>query len=347
MKTFLKLAIGLLATCLAIAAVVAWAGLSPGYPVPPTGPLLNAPLHLPELVLGGLIVNQANLADLFTAFKTQFKEGFAAFQKESLQARLATRVPSSTRENHYAWLGQWPELREWIGDRHLKGLAAHDYRIANRKFESTVEIPRDDIEDDTYGVYSPVVNGMGFAASQHPDKLIFELLAAGFVELGYDGQAFFDTDHPVGAGVVSNTGGGGGTAWYLLDTGKPLKPLIYQVRREYDLKAMTDRGDEAVFMRDSYRYGVDARVNVGFGFWQQAYASKQTLDAAAYAAARAAMMSVKSDEGRPLGIMPRLLIVPPALEAAGLEILNAERDAAGATNVWRGTAELLVVPWLA
>jgi phage major head subunit gpT-like protein len=45
--------------------------------------------------------------------------------------------------------------------------------------------------------------------------------------------------------------------------------------------------------------------------------------------------------------MPRLLIVPPALEAAGLEILNAERDAAGATNVWRGTAELLVVPWLA
>jgi phage major head subunit gpT-like protein len=100
-------------------------------------------------------------------------------------------------------------------------------------------------------------------------------------------------------------------------------------------------------MRDSYRYGVDARVNVGFGFWQQAFASKQTLNAAAYAAARAGMMSVKSDEGRPLGIMPRLLIVPPALEAAGLEILNAERDAAGATNVWRGTAELLVVPWLA
>jgi len=45
--------------------------------------------------------------------------------------------------------------------------------------------------------------------------------------------------------------------------------------------------------------------------------------------------------------MPNLLVVPPALEHAGLTILNAERDQYGATNVYKGTAELLVVPWLA
>ena len=45
--------------------------------------------------------------------------------------------------------------------------------------------------------------------------------------------------------------------------------------------------------------------------------------------------------------MPTHLVVPPALREAGLAILNAERDAAGATNVWRGAATLLVVPWLA
>ena len=60
-----------------------------------------------------------------------------------------------------------------------------------------------------------------------------------------------------------------------------------------------------------------------------------------------AAIRLLGDHGRPLGVMPTHLVVPPALREAGLEILNAERDAAGATNVWRGAATLLVVPWLA
>ena len=92
---------------------------------------------------------------------------------------------------------------------------------------------------------------------------------------------------------------------------------------------------------------MNARGNVGFGFWQFAWGSKQTLNATNYEAARAALMGMKGDHGRPLGINPRLLVVPPSLEGAAMEILNAERDASGATNVWKGTAELMVVPWLA
>jgi phage major head subunit gpT-like protein len=91
---------------------------------------------------------------------------------------------------------------------------------------------------------------------------------------------------------------------------------------------------------------VDRRDNAGFGLWQFAHASKDTLDATNYGAARAAMMSFKDDEGRPLGIRPTLLVVPPTLESAAREILLNERTAAGATNPWCGTAELLVAPWL-
>jgi phage major head subunit gpT-like protein len=292
-----------------------------------------------------MIINQANLADLFVGFKAAFNTGFRSVEPK--WQRVATLVPSSTKEEHYAWIGQFPKLREWIGDRHIKGLAASDYRIKNKKYEATVEVPRDDLDDDTYGVFAPMFQEMGHAAAVHPDELIFALLKNGFAELAYDGQYFFDTDHPVGAGVVSNHGGGAGTPWYLLDVSRPLRPLIFQKRRDYDLKYMTDRQDEHVFMRDAYRYGVDARCNVGFGFWQQAWGSKTALDATNYEAARAAMLAFKSDEGRPLGIMPNLLVVPPALEGAARKLLLAETDAAGATNPWRGTAELLVVPWLA
>jgi phage major head subunit gpT-like protein len=58
------------------------------------------------------------------------------------------------------------------------------------------------------------------------------------------------------------------------------------------------------------------------------------------------MMGFKDAEGKPLGITPSLLVVPPDLEAEAREILMNERDAQGATNKWKGSAELLVLPWL-
>lgn len=292
-----------------------------------------------------MIINRANLNDLFKAFNAAFNTGFRS--AETYWQRVATVVPSTTKEEHYGWLGQFPKLREWVGDRQLKGIAAHDYSVKNKKYESTIEIPRDDIEDDTYGVFTPLMQEMGYAASTHPDELVFSLLALGISELCFDGQNFFDTDHPVGGNSVSNLdSGGAGPYWYLLDDTRPLKPLIFQRRRDYALRTMNAQDDEHVFMRDSYRYGVDARLNVGFGFWQQAFASNQALDPTNYGAARTAMMSVKSDEGRPLGIRPRLLVVSPENEKEALDITQAERLANGATNTYRNSAEVVVVPWL-
>lgn len=292
-----------------------------------------------------MIINQANLADLFKAFNAAFNTGFRS--AETYWQRVATAVPSTTKEEHYAWLGQFPKLREWIGDRQLKSMAAHDYSIINKKYEATIEVPRDDLDDDTYGVYTPLFQEMGYSAATHPDELVFGLLALGISTLCYDGQNFFDADHPVAGASVSNVdSGGGGPYWYLIDSTRPLKPLIFQRRRDYALRTMNAQDDEHVFMRDMYRYGVDARVNVGFGFWQQAFASNKALDATNYEAARVAMMGFKSDEGRPLGIRPTTLVVSPANEKEALDITQAERLANGATNVYRNSAQVVVVPWL-
>lgn len=296
-----------------------------------------------------MIINQSNLGRLFTGYSAAFQRGLG--QADPQWNRVATRVPSTTREEKYAWLGQTPNLREWIGDRVIKSIEAHDYSIKNKSWESTIEVGRDDIEDDTYGVYSPLFEEMGRSTAAHPNQLVFSLLGQGFATACYDGQYFFDTDHPVldedgKVTSVSNTGGGSGDAWFLVDDSRALKPILYQVRKDYNFVRQDREEDENVFMRKSFRYGVDGRSNVGFGFWQFAYGSKQTLDKAGYKAARTALMGMKGDYGRPLGLRPRLLVVPPALEEAGLELLNAERDAAGATNVYRGTAELLVCEWL-
>lgn len=297
-----------------------------------------------------MIITRANLEALRVGFSTAFMAGMG--MATPMWDRVATRVPSSTGENRYGWLKDVPGMREWVGDRVVNGLAESDYSIRNKDFELTIGVDRNAIEDDNLGVYTPMFTAMGQSAAAQPDQMVFALLKAGFATPCYDGQYFFDSDHPVldKDGVVqsvSNTGGGSGTPWFLLAANMFLKPLIFQERKPATFVSKDSPTDDNVFMSKKFVYGVDGRWNAGFGFWQMAYGSKETLNATNYAAGRANIMGRTGDHGRPLGLMPNLLVVPPSLESAGRKILNSEYASGGETNEWKGTAELLVVPWLA
>ncbi len=307
------------------------------------------------------IVTNSLLQGLRTGFRSEFQRVFG--ETPSDWQKIATLVTSGTASNTYGWLGQFPALIEWLGERTLKSIKEHGYAITNRLFESTVEIPRTAIEDDELGVYTPLFSEMGRSAKVFPDELSFGLLKAGASSLCFDGQNFFDTDHPVfpdvdGTGTpttVSNYDAGTppeegepeSPAWYLLDVSRALKPIIFQERTKPELQALTSPEDEAVFMSDQYRYGVRYRCNAGFGFWQLAYCSKAPLTAANFNAAYDAMCAQTADGGRPLGIKPNLLVVPPNLRVQGLEIVKVERTASGADNINAGLVDCLITPWVA
>jgi hypothetical protein len=161
--------------------------------------------------------------------------------------------------------------------------------VETKDWEATIEVDRNDIEDDQLGFYNPIVAALAEEARKHPEKLISDLMIGGFSTACYDGQNFFSTAHPVGAGTVSNFGGGAGTAWYLLDTSRMVKPFIFQLRRDVQLVRMDRQDDEHAFMRKKMRYGVDYRGAAAYGLWQMAYACKETLNDTNYAAARAAI----------------------------------------------------------
>lgn len=299
-----------------------------------------------------MIINKGNLTALFVAFKAAFAAGLG--QAATMYADISTRVPSSTSAEEYGWLGAFPNMREWLGDRVVNGMATHGYTIRNKPFELTVGVPRPAIEDDQFGIYSPMMTEMGRAAAAHPDQLVFNLLKNGPSTLCYDGQNFFDTDHPVikadgSEETQSNwdNNSGSGTAWYLLDTSRALKPIIFQDRKAPNFVAKTSETDDNVFDRNEYVYGVDSRCNVGFGFWQLAYGSRKALDETNLIAAYTAMCERKGDHGRPLGIKPTVLLVPPSLEFAARKLVNATTLANGADNVLKGLVEVKVSPWLA
>lgn len=86
------------------------------------------------------------------------------------------KVSSSTATNTYAWLGQFPKMQEWVGDRQIKNMQAQGMTIENKLFESTVAVPRTAIEDDQVGLFTPMVKQAAQSAAELPDDLVFSLL---------------------------------------------------------------------------------------------------------------------------------------------------------------------------
>jgi len=300
-----------------------------------------------------MLVNASNLKAIFVNLKTTFNNAFAA--APSTWQQIAMEVPSTGKSNDYAWLSRFPRMKQWIGEKDVKALEASKYTIVNDDWEATVEVDRNDIDDDNLGIYKPQAEMAGHSAKQLPDEIVYGVVNGGFTTLCHDGQYFFDTDHPGKDGSVSNKGtkalscatlaaaqasyGAGrtamrkfkdsegrplgirpnillvpaaledianlmmtvekledgkpnpykgtatvvvgdwltsDTAWFLLDTTKPVKPFIYQNRKAPVFVEQTDPQADNVFKRKKFLFGAEARAAGGYGFWQLAYGSTGT-----------------------------------------------------------------------
>lgn len=165
---------------------------------------LSADSAGPGIALGGMLVNKDTLANLFTSLKTIFNNAFD--KAPSVWQKIAMKVPSTSGQNDYAWLSKFPKMAKWIGDKNVKSLEAAKYTIKNDDFEATVEVDRNDIDDDNLGIYSPQAQMAGESAAQLPDEIVMALVNNGFTAACFDGQYFFDTDHVVAGASVSNKG---------------------------------------------------------------------------------------------------------------------------------------------
>lgn len=280
---------------------------------------------------------------LTTAFTTAFNVSLTGVP--TTYGRVAMTVNSTTASNTYPKLSEMTGMREWLGERVIERFSIDGFTVKNRKFEKTIAVSVDEMDDDQVGIYTPLIQQYGQAAAELPDELVWEQLEAGFNTTHYDGQNFFDTDHPVmdesgNEQSVSNFTDGASPAWYLIDTTKVIKPLIFQNRLAPQFTAKTNMSDDNVAYQDEYQWLAKRRCAAAFGAWQLIYASKAPLTAENYDAARTAMHQMRGEGGRKLNIRPNLLVVGPTNDGAAREILLNERDANGATNKWRNTAEL-------
>lgn len=141
-----------------------------------------------------MLITPPNLSALFTSFSMLYQSGFTT--AEIFWRTLAMMVPSSTESTTYSWMEGIPAMREWLGPRVVQNVVARGPRVViNKPYELTLEIPKHKIEDDSYGLYSPLASAMGEQAAKWPDDLVASTFLAN--PTAFDGVPFYGTGHPV------------------------------------------------------------------------------------------------------------------------------------------------------
>lgn len=270
--------------------------------------------------------------------------------------KYASKVSSATKHTNFPIHSATKKLRRWDGERKVVNGKAYDYQVTPEKFELTMGIPVEEIEDDNIGAWQAMLLDMGIQIAMWPDDLIFAALIAGSTDLAFDGLAFFSDTHALKSGATidnlfastsltkanvaaviaemkswvgedgrslrvtpnklvvapyledaareivgsdliaqvfgSNTAaagirntlqgrlelevqhelgtdaGGLDTTWYVMDTTKPTKPLVFVERMAPKTVHKNAESDDNVFWDDELVSGVRARGAAGYGaFW--------------------------------------------------------------------------------
>jgi len=148
-----------------------------------------------------MAVNTASATVTLNTLTALFHEAYRAYVQ--MYPSFCSVRPSDRAEETYAFMGAFPRMKEWLGERKFEQLRAATFNIANRQWEDGFTIERTDRDDDRLGMYSDLASGLGTQAARHADRLVSELIIAGEATTGvygacFDSQAFFDTDHVFG-----------------------------------------------------------------------------------------------------------------------------------------------------
>ena len=142
------------------------------------------------------VVNSSTISSINVSYDMAFADGMGSAVDD--WSDLAGEYPSSTEETIYPWMLGIGTMEEWTGEKHHEDLAAVGYRLKNKDWSQGIEVDRNKIEDDQYGIYTPMLADLGYVAKDfiniRVNKLLQSYLTQGFA---FDGKRFFATDHPV------------------------------------------------------------------------------------------------------------------------------------------------------
>lgn len=119
--------------------------------------------------------------------------------------QLATQIPSTAASESYAWLGSVPSVREWVGEKRAKQLKDYSYTLRNKDYEVSIEIDRNDLDDDQISAHNIRIADLVGRMRAQPIKMISDLVKNGTTGEAFDGSAFF-ANRSVNDNLLAGTG---------------------------------------------------------------------------------------------------------------------------------------------
>jgi phage major head subunit gpT-like protein len=159
-------------------------------------------------------INASQLVLFRTKFSAIFNTAYNLAAPQCEKVSFVNKV-GRVEQQLYRWLQGIHAPREFIGDRVGTNMTTAGYSVVNKLWETTVEIPKVDLERDQYGVYEPHIAKMGQVVKLHQDNLVFgglsDLIAhnsgstsTGIIQNSYDGVPFYGS-HTIGTQTFNNS----------------------------------------------------------------------------------------------------------------------------------------------
>jgi len=154
-----------------------------------------------------MTITASNLDALFKTFQTKFNEAQTAaqtraFPDDLIPEDIAMTFVTGGSATQHSWIEQIHGIHEWVGDRVLNNAKLGKLTVINRDFENTVQVGRNEIEDDQYGAYAPLIAMLGSDAEALWKKLAMEAII-GNGEWA-DGNPFFCSGRVMGKTTFTN-----------------------------------------------------------------------------------------------------------------------------------------------
>jgi phage major head subunit gpT-like protein len=155
-------------------------------------------------------INSSALIAFRTRYETVFNKAFNLAQP---QAEKVCFVFNSGRVEQvlHRWMQGIGMPREFTDERVGTNMTTAGQAVINKMWEKTIDIPKNALERDQYGIYEPHLSRLGQVAKLHRDYLAFaglgDLLAGtsvtGIVTSSYDGVPFYGS-HTIGTQTFNN-----------------------------------------------------------------------------------------------------------------------------------------------
>ncbi len=137
-----------------------------------------------------------------------FYEQLAAEYDMSWASKIGWLNSGSNQETEtYKWLGQVPKFREWVNGRAAGHPKTETFSIRNKLWEQTLEFNVDDLRRDKTGQIMIRIGELAQSGSAFWEDILTTLVNNGNTSgnVCYDGELYFDTDHPVKESTTGST----------------------------------------------------------------------------------------------------------------------------------------------